>query len=198
MAFTISNYLWKRYLVLRILLKHLFVKIQIIQILYPKKSRSSIEYIICFEKKNNSTKEYIGKETENGDVPLLNSGNSVHNLTFPKGSIHFNIPDGFYDCSQPDRVEIITPFNIVNGTNDREVVLKGEFKWGQSMLNEEISKGTYFFVKTNKFSVRFQRAKATYMAPEKFIDNEYLIYIRIGVNRVLFQTNQCTHFPCVP
>ena len=148
-----------------------------------KKSRSSVEYIICFEKRKDASREYIGKETENGDAPLLNSGNSVHNLAFPKGSIRFNIPDGFYDCSKPDRVEILTPFNVVSGTNDREVVLKGEFKWGQPMLNEEISKGTYFLVKTNKFSVRFQRAEATHMAPEKFIDEVYLSKaIGVGTN----------------
>lgn len=148
-----------------------------------KKSRSSVEYIICFEKRKDLSREYVGKETENGDAPLLNSGNSIHNLTFPKGSIRFNIPDGFYDCSKPDRVEILTPFNVVNGTNDREIVLKGEFKWGQPMLDEEVSKGTYFLVKSNKFSVRFQRAESTYMAPEKFIDDEYLSKaIGVGTN----------------
>ena len=139
-----------------------------------KKSRSSVEYIICFEKKRDSSKEYVGKQSENGDAPLLNSGNSSHNLTFPKGSIRFNIDDGMYDCSKKDRVEILTPFNIINGTNDREITLKGEVKWGQQMLDEEVAKGTYFIVKSNKFSVRFQRSEATYMAPEKFIEEDYL------------------------
>lgn len=148
-----------------------------------KKSRSSVEYIICFEKQKDSSREYIGKETENGDAPLLNSGNNVHELIFPKNSIKFNIPDGFCKCGKPDRVEILTPFNIINGENDREITLRGEFKWGQPMLDEEISKGTYFLVKTNKFSVRFQRKESTYMAPEKFIDDEYLSKaIGIGTN----------------
>ncbi len=148
-----------------------------------KKSRSSVEYILCYEKQKDSSRAYIGKETENGDAPLLNSGNSVHKLTFPKGTIRFNIPDGFYDCSKPDRVEILTPFYVVDGTNDREVILSGEFKWGQPMLDEEVSKGTYFLVKTNKFSVRFQRAESTHMAPEKYIDDEYLSKaIGVGTN----------------
>ena len=148
-----------------------------------KKSRSSVEYIICFEKKYDSSKEYVGKQSENGDAPLLNSGNNVHELTFPKGSIRFNIADGFYDCSKPDRVEILTPFNVVNGTNDRKITLKGEFKWGQPMLDVEVEKGTYFIVKSNKFSVRFQRAEATYMAPEKFIEEDYLTKtIGVGTN----------------
>lgn len=148
-----------------------------------KKSRSSVEYIICFEKKQDSSKEYIGKQSENGDAPLLNSSNTIHELTFPKGSIRFNINDGFYDCSKPDKVEILTPFYVIDGTNDREVILKGKFKWGQPMLDKEVAKGTYFIVKSNKFSVRFQRSESTHMAPEKFIEENYLSKaIGVGTN----------------
>lgn len=148
-----------------------------------KKSRSSVEYIICFEKKQDSSKEYIGKQSENGDAPLLNSSNTIHELTFPKGSIRFNINDGFYDCSKPDKVEILTPFYVIDGTNDREVILKGNFKWGQPMLDKEVAKGTYFIVKSNKFSVRFQRFESTHMAPEKFIEENYLSKaIGVGTN----------------
>ena len=42
-----------------------------------KKSRASIEYVICFEKIKDSSRSYKGKETENGDAPLLNTGNSA-------------------------------------------------------------------------------------------------------------------------
>lgn len=70
-----------------------------------------------------------------------------------------------------------------NGKNQNEVVLQGEFKWSQETLNEEIKKGTYFIVKTNKFSVRFQRQSGTNMAPEKFIDDQYLSKaIGVGTN----------------
>jgi adenine-specific DNA-methyltransferase len=146
------------------------------------KSRSAVEYIICYEKiRNNST--YVGKETENGDVPLLNSGNNIHELRFPKGSIKFNIPDGIYKCGKPDRVEIMTPITVRNGTNENEVVLKGEFKWSQQTLDKEIKKGTYFLIKSKKFSIRFQRPKKTTMAPEKYIDEQYLTKaIGVGTN----------------
>lgn len=33
-----------------------------------KKSRSSVEYIICFEKKRDSSKEYVGKQSENREM----------------------------------------------------------------------------------------------------------------------------------
>lgn len=139
-----------------------------------KKSRSSVEYILCYEVNKDSSVQYLGKQTENGDAPLLNSGNSIHPLTFPAQTIRFNIPDGVYECGMPDRVEILTPIKVENGLNSNEVTLKGEFKWSQQTLDEEIEKGTYFLCKTNKFSIRFQRMEGVYMAPEKYFDEQYL------------------------
>lgn len=139
-----------------------------------KKSRSSVEYILCYEVNKDSSVQYLGKQTENGDAPLLNSGNSIHPLAFPAQTIRFNIPDGVYECGMPDRVEILTPIKVENGLNSNEVTLKGEFKWSQETLDEEIEKGTYFLCKTNKFSIRFQRKEGAYMAPEKYFDEQYL------------------------
>ena len=148
-----------------------------------KKSRSSVEYIICFEKRKDASREYVGKETENGDAPLLNSGNSVHELSFPPKTIRFNIPDGNYSAGKPDRVELVTDVKVVNHLNKNKVILKGEFKWGQQMLDDEIASGTYFLVKSNKFSIRFQRPQGTTMAPEKFFDEQYLSKaIGVGTN----------------
>lgn len=148
-----------------------------------KKSRASIEYVICFEKIKDSSRSYKGKETENGDAPLLNTGNSVHELVFPIGTIRFNIPDGTYPKGKPDRVELLNDVIVKNGINANEVHLNGEFKWGASMLEDEIKKDTYFLVKSNKFSIRFQRKEGTTMAPEKFIENQYLSKaIGVGTN----------------
>ena len=147
------------------------------------KSRSAVEYIICFEKRKDASIAYKGKETENGDAPLLNAGNSEHELVFPVGCIKFNIPDGIYPAGRPDRVELLNDINVVDGANANEVHLKGEFKWSQKMLDEELSIGTYFIVKSNKFSIRFQRPQGTTMAPEKYIEDQYLSKaIGVGTN----------------
>lgn len=148
-----------------------------------KKSRQGVEYVVCFEIPKNSGAEYIGKPTENGDAPLLNAGNSVHELVFPAGSISFNIPDGIYPIGKPDRVEILQPIFVQGGRNVEEVHLSGEFKWGQQFLDEEVAKGTTFLVKSDKFSVRFQRLEGTHMAPEKYFDSQYLSKaIGVGTN----------------
>jgi len=148
-----------------------------------KKSRSSVEYIFCFEKAKDTSREFVGKESDNGDAPLLNSGNTEHELLFPKGSVRFNIEDGVYEPGKPERVELVTPVIVKNHLNENEIKLKGEFKWSQATLDEEIEKETYFIVKTNKFSVRFQRKEASTMAPEKYIDEQYLSKsIGVGTN----------------
>lgn len=138
------------------------------------KSRSSVEYIICFEKHKNTAIPYKGKETENGDAPILHTGNNIHELSFPKGSIRFNIPDGVYVKGKPDRVELITDVHVKNGQNENEVILKGEFTWSQDTLNENLASGCFFLVKSDKFSVRVQLPNAKVMAPEKYIEEQYL------------------------
>lgn len=51
------------------------------------------------------------------------------------------------------------------------------------MLDDEIAKGTFFLVKSNKFSIRFQRPEGTTMAPEKYFDEQYLSKaIGVGTN----------------
>lgn len=139
-----------------------------------KKSRSSVEYILCYEVNKDSSVQYLGKQTENGDAPILHTGNNIHELVFPAGSIHFKIPDGMYECGKPDRVEILSPINIKDGKNVDEVILKGEFTWSQETLNENYTKGCYFIVKSNKFSVRVQLPEGKAMAPEKYFDEQYL------------------------
>ena len=141
-----------------------------------------MEYIVCFEKNNNASRKYIGKETENGDAPLLNAGNSIHELVFKKGVVKFNIPDGTY-TQATNRVKLKSPVIVKNGVNENEITLESEFKWGQKTLDEEISNGTYFLVKTESFSIRFQRKCGSIMAPEKYIDNQYLSKaIGVGTN----------------
>lgn len=147
------------------------------------KSRSAVEYIICFEKKKDSSLAYKGKETENGDSPLINTGNAIHELVFPPKTIRFNIPDGTYPKGKPDRVELLNDVIVENGLNKEEVHLSGEFKWSAGTLKDEIKKGTYFLVKSNIFSIRFQRKEGTTMAPEKYIDEQYLSKaIGVGTN----------------
>jgi adenine-specific DNA-methyltransferase len=135
------------------------------------KSRKTNEYILCYEKNWSSTK-YNGEPLDGGDQPLLNSGNSTRDLRFPAGSILFNrnkFPDGEYNPIKPDRVELINNISIENGRSLNEVVLRGEFKWTQEFLDQEISKGTTFVIKSDALSIRFIRQEEGYKRPTNFI-----------------------------
>ena len=122
------------------------------------KCRKTVEYVLCYEKVANKSK-FFGSWLENGDAPLLNSGNPVKELKFPAGTIRIgflnrgSIPSGHYEGA-----DILETIYVENGVNSNEAVLKGSFKWSQDTLEEEVSLGTYFLIKTNKMSVRFQRA----------------------------------------
>lgn len=137
------------------------------------KSRKTVEYIICYEKFRNSN-NYKGELLENGDAPLLNSGNKSIILKFPSNTIKFKIKDGLYKKGKYDKVELLNDIYVEEGENRQEVTIKGEFKWTQDTLNEELKKGTYFLVKSEKFSIRFQRLfnENLYKTPTNFINEK--------------------------
>lgn len=121
------------------------------------KSRKTNEYILCYEKNWNSF-QYNGELLDGGDQPLLNSGNSVRELLFPKERVYFNpqkFPDGKYIPHIIDRVELLDTINIVNGYSTSDFRLRGEFKWTQDFLKEEIDQGTTFIIKTEKCLLDF-------------------------------------------
>lgn len=123
-----------------------------------KKVRKKMEYILCYEKKADNTSYSIGK-VDGGDVPLLNSGNKLIQLKFPPNSMFFKIPDNKYIENNKRKVKLITDVLVENSYNKNEIILEGNFKWKQEMLNDEIEKGTYFLVKSDLFSIRFQRSE---------------------------------------
>ncbi|AZI55651.1 site-specific DNA-methyltransferase [Epilithonimonas vandammei] len=139
-----------------------------------KKSRKNIEFIHCYEKIFDASNEYVGRESDNDDAPLLNSGNPITILEFIAEVIQFRIPDGNYPKGIYDKVELIDDLVVKDGKNQNAIKLKSRFKWQQSFLDTEISDGTYFLIKSNKFSIRYQRKIASNMAPDKLIDEKYL------------------------
>lgn len=120
------------------------------------KIRSKYEYIICYEKSISEIK-YNGGVTDGGDMPLLNESNSVRKLIFKKETVLFPKMSGKYEAKTYDRVKLLEPISIVNGHSTTDIVLEGPFKWVQKTLDTEISSGTTFIVKSDKFAVRYSR-----------------------------------------
>ncbi|GHY50478.1 TPA: site-specific DNA-methyltransferase [Vibrio vulnificus] len=137
------------------------------------KSRKTNEYILCYEK-NKSPIKYNGELLDGGDAPLLNTGNAVRKLVFPKDKVFFSfIENGRLKSGKVDRVSLLSELDIVNGYSKSDFVLEGEFKWTQEFLDLEIKKGTTFIIKSDKLSIRFIRAGEGYKRPTNFIKDKY-------------------------
>lgn len=139
------------------------------------KSRKTNEYILCYERCKNNIK-YNGELLDGGDQPLLNSGNAIAELYFPKDKVYFKngkFPNGKYPAFCKDRVELLDDIEIKDGYSLSNFRLKGEFKWTQQFLDEEIAKGTTFIIKSDNLSIRFIREGEGYKRPTNFIKEKY-------------------------
>jgi len=138
------------------------------------KSRNNIDYILCYEKNKNSEK-YFWRKSLNSDAPLLNKWNWFNILIFPIWSIKFNIKDKFYNKWKYWDIEIIKGFSVKNWINSTEVIMKWEFKWQQSNLENELKNSTYFLIKSLKMSIRYKKSnnRIPNMLPNKMIDSSF-------------------------
>ncbi|WP_373767166.1 site-specific DNA-methyltransferase [Glaesserella sp.] len=138
------------------------------------KSRKTNEYILCYEKHKDGIK-YIGEMQDDGDEPLLNSGNKERELIFPANSLTIKFLDnGILKAGKYDRVTLLNDLQIQDNKPTSEIRILGEFKWTQDTLNDEISKGTVFIAKTDKLSIRFQRLEKGTKRPTNFIKDNII------------------------
>ena len=148
------------------------------------KCRKTVEYVLAYEKKWSPIK-YYGAPLDGGDVPLLNTGNPPKTLLFPAGSIHFTfMNEGVVSAGMKDKVELLDELHVKNGVNENAVRFIGEFKWEQNTLNEEVANGTYFVIKTAKYSIRFQRQNLedSFKTPTNFLNIELNKEAGVGTN----------------
>ena len=121
-----------------------------------KDIRKKYEYILCYQKSDARNFGLTAGFVDGGDMPLLNKGNKEAILTFDKNYITFKI-DGNFHKGAYDRVELMKDIHIIKGKASGDLILKGEFKWTQDNLDEEIKNGTTFIIKTDKFAIRYER-----------------------------------------
>lgn len=140
-----------------------------------KKSRKTNEYILCYER-NKSENKYNGELLAGGDQPLLNTGNMVRILKFPKDKVYFKedkYPNGVQKPFSADKVNLLDTITITNGYSDEDFRLEGPFKWTQEFLNNEIKSGTTFIIKSRELSIRFIRSEEGFKRPTNFIKEKY-------------------------
>ena len=120
---------------------------------------SNADYIICYAKKkinNKGIKELLVEniKEEHEDAPLYNASNPRNTLTIPAQKVIFNIPDGEYEKTTDDKYELLQKVIVKKGQNKNGLVLKFKSRWSQRKVDEEIQKGTTFWVKSENFAIR--------------------------------------------
>ncbi len=134
------------------------------------KSRKIVEFVHCYERRL-SPRPFRGRPLDNGDAPLLNTGNRQRTLAFPAGSIAANLPDGTLPAGPRGKVELLSDAEVRDGRIVNAIEVAGPFKWQQSFLDRELAGGTTLLVRSPAFSLRFQRPDSgRCKAPSNLLD----------------------------
>lgn len=139
------------------------------------KIRRKLEFVLCYQKQDIIGRTFAQGYVDGGDAPLLNSGNPIGVLEFPEDCVRFNIQDGLYRMDRERKIELIDDVLVENGVNKSPFKARAHFKWSQSNLLDEVSKGTFFVVKSKQFSIRYQKAEKATKVPSNIIDEEVMV-----------------------
>ena len=142
------------------------------------KVRKKLEYVLCYTRHYSSSRIFAQGYIDGGDAPLLNTDNPIGKLEFPVGSIYFHLPDGTYHNTESYSIKLLKDVLVKDGVNETPLVAEGHFKWCQENLMDEIEKGTYFLIKSDKFSIRYQKDGKTTKKPSNIIDSD----VNVGTN----------------
>ncbi len=86
---------------------------------------SNADFILCYAKNLKSSsglKELLVEKIKNNleDAPLYNASNPINEITFPKKSVKFRIPDGTYTNSQDEKFKLLSKVIVKKGLNENE------------------------------------------------------------------------------
>ena len=157
---------------------------------------SNADYILCYAKQlnNSGLKELLVEsiKEEHEDAPLYNASNPVNTLTIPAKKVIFNIPDGTYTQTTDNKYKLEQKVIIKNRKNKNDLVLRFKSRWSQRKVEEELQKGTTFWVKSENFAIRaiYGSGKTSNESPKQIlftnVNNEFYAKSRfnqkVGVN----------------
>lgn len=138
------------------------------------KIKKNIEFILCYEKRKNSSKYRGVFKPSSSDDPITKTQNSIKQLIFPAKSIKFKIKEqkikkGIYGTKKyPNR--LVNDLIIENGTNKNEVIFENKFIWTQDKLNFELLNETD--IKCSKtLVISYKKKEYLEEVPPSFIDD---------------------------
>lgn len=141
----------------------------------PKKSKKVLEYILCYEKCRDNIK-YKGFTSESkSSNGLLNKVNKLGTLTFPPNIVDTGLANGVYNKglygTDNYTVELLEDTEVKDGIFIKPIVLKSNFKWGQSKLDDEINNATKISIRTKSLSPSYMKIEYEPEVPINYIDS---------------------------
>ena len=141
-----------------------------------KKTKKSVEYILCYQKNECKTLKGLVKESKSTNG-LMNQSNSIGTLVFPHESVETSIKNeklekGIYG-TESYVIELLNDIEIRNGKFLNDIILKGKFKWSQDYLEEQIKLGTKIFIKTKALSPSYEKEEYAPEKPWNIIDKNF-------------------------
>lgn len=141
-----------------------------------KKTKKSVEYILCYQKNECKTLKGLVKESKSTNG-LMNQSNSIGTLVFPHKSIETSMKNeklekGIYG-TESYVIELLNDVEIRNGKFLNDIILKGKFKWSQDYLEEQIKLGTKIFIKTKALSPSYEKEEYDPEKPWNIIDKNF-------------------------
>ena len=137
---------------------------------------SNAEYVLTYAKniKNSESIKRLLVESINNeleDAPLYNSSNPERKLRFKAGSVKFYIEDGYYNNTENSKYILINGVTVKKGINENDLLIKFKSKWSQKRIDEEIKKGTTFWIKSKNFAIRaiYHDKKEAIISPRQII-----------------------------
>ncbi len=142
-----------------------------------KKTKKAVEYILCYEKNKNDYKfKGLRKESKSSNG-LLNQSNTVKRLVFPKHRVDTSLADGVYQAGQYGtssyKISLLEDTEVKTGYFTKDVILEGNFKWGQDKLNKEVEAGTKISIKTIAFSPSYEKKEYEPEVPWNLINRSF-------------------------
>jgi len=166
------------------------------------KIKKNIEYILCYEKRHNSTKFSGIKKTSKSSNGLMNQTNSFHQLVFPANCVETGLADGVYKAgkygTKSYEINLLNDVEVKNGLFTTEVILEGKFKWAQENLDNEISKGTKISIRTDSFSPSYDKLEYDPEVPPNLIDKSVNVDTTEQAGKLLdtlFDDVHCFDYP---
>ncbi|MFI3323068.1 MAG: site-specific DNA-methyltransferase [Rikenellaceae bacterium] len=118
------------------------------------------EYVLSFAKNRDALSAFaIGKISETETYPLYNAGNARKDIILPPKSVFFPkyksksfVPQEYKE--ETSNVVLKSAFEVIDHWNAADIIIEGEWRYGQSSIIEQIKNGDYYIIKSDKFRPR--------------------------------------------